>query len=469
MKLGIDGVLKVFVIMPLSKTKGNRNKEYWQHFYDRLETMLKQKLADRILKLFEVTDIEVHRAEAPHGNIVDEIIKDLVKCDIVISVITDYKPNVLYELGIRHCLAEKPTVMLIQERQKIPFDFTIYGVVKYPDTTERDHEIEEGLMEKLQEIACDISKPDNPVTEFKRKFPKILRKPIDLEDPEEFKVYLKDFVKRMSEFSIEDSGEVPIDEHVLKSIQLMTPMRDELIEVVKSCLKSQKRLNIEEFQPFFEELVGLIYSPDQPENWMDTSRDHFKFIMQEIVLYVVALLLQAQRFEEVTRLSQWHFFQFRTGMNEPNEFDICAFNRRPRSLEEIRKERLNLDRLSVTAHIIKERADKGPVPFGQIREADIVLFYLTLLRKAENLIRKRWFPNTCAYCDYHSKFEFFKRAISRQHFDKLKVLFSAKDKSDFLNTAKKLDQLIGLERLDWDYEFPRLGSLMNLQRIADLP
>ena len=62
------------------------------------------------------------RADDPDVDLImPDIIKQMFEADLVIADLTDYNPNVFYELGIRHC-AQRPAIHLIRTGQSPPFD-----------------------------------------------------------------------------------------------------------------------------------------------------------------------------------------------------------------------------------------------------------------------------------------------------------------------------------------------------------
>lgn len=62
------------------------------------------------------------RADDPYKEmIMPDIIEQMFEAELVIADLTNYNPNVFYELGIRHC-AEKPAIHLIKIGQSPPFD-----------------------------------------------------------------------------------------------------------------------------------------------------------------------------------------------------------------------------------------------------------------------------------------------------------------------------------------------------------
>lgn len=84
---------------------------------------------------------EVRRSDmdAEPGDIPAQIIRQMASAELVIADLTDFNPNVFYELAIRH-VAAKPLVQLIQEGQEIPFDVggmrTVYFNLADPDDLE---------------------------------------------------------------------------------------------------------------------------------------------------------------------------------------------------------------------------------------------------------------------------------------------------------------------------------------------
>jgi hypothetical protein len=157
--------MKIFAIMPFSKTTERHDKGYWDYFYGKVCDIIHKKHYDTIKQLFDVPDFQITRASAPQGNVTKSIVKDLKESDIVIAVLTDHNPNVFYELGVRHTQSNK-TIMLCEESQKIPFDLSNYGVGLYKDNRFRYRRVETELLERLEQIASDPDSPDNPFYDF---------------------------------------------------------------------------------------------------------------------------------------------------------------------------------------------------------------------------------------------------------------------------------------------------------------
>lgn len=92
------------------------------------------------------------------------IVNDLVNSDLVLAVLTDYNPNVLYELGARHSL-KHGTIMMLERGQKIPSDIEPYGVIYYDDEITGGTKFQENLRNAIQKI--ESGGPDSPILDFK--------------------------------------------------------------------------------------------------------------------------------------------------------------------------------------------------------------------------------------------------------------------------------------------------------------
>lgn len=57
------------------------------------------------------------------GIITDKIVQDILNAKIIVAVITEANPNVMYELGLAHSF-RKPTIMLISKREGQKYHLT---------------------------------------------------------------------------------------------------------------------------------------------------------------------------------------------------------------------------------------------------------------------------------------------------------------------------------------------------------
>src|SRR5207249_8140144 len=65
-------------------------------------------------------------------NIPNRIVREIIQADLVIADVSEPNPNVFYELGVSHALANK-TIMISQEIRNLPFDIYSEFTIKYSD------------------------------------------------------------------------------------------------------------------------------------------------------------------------------------------------------------------------------------------------------------------------------------------------------------------------------------------------
>jgi hypothetical protein len=94
--------------------------------------------------------ISIERADKvfKKQEVVNKIITEIEKSDIVIVDLTLYKPSVMYELGIAHYIDPNRTLLITQENfDDIPFDIKGYEILQYNST---DAQFANELSEKLK-------------------------------------------------------------------------------------------------------------------------------------------------------------------------------------------------------------------------------------------------------------------------------------------------------------------------------
>jgi len=100
-----------YIISQIGKPESNERE--WANF-----------IRDNIIEpVVTECDYEVPaRADDPEKDLIMiDIIEQMFTADLVIADLTDYNPNVFYELGLRHC-SQKPAIHLIRKDQSPPFD-----------------------------------------------------------------------------------------------------------------------------------------------------------------------------------------------------------------------------------------------------------------------------------------------------------------------------------------------------------
>ena len=144
-----------FVIMPFSKTTVEHSEKYWSgHF----ETFLKPLIE-------AIPDFEARRSQALRGDILRQIINDLVVCRVVVADLTDHNPNVFWELGVRQSF-KHGTVTIAEVDTKLPFDVSGKGTLfYYPKDHLKMEEFRKSFTEAIKDCLKNPDSPDSHVLE----------------------------------------------------------------------------------------------------------------------------------------------------------------------------------------------------------------------------------------------------------------------------------------------------------------
>ena len=86
----------------------------------------------------EFTDFEVKRADQDHrpGLIDAQLINDLLTAELVIADLSGLNPNAFYESV--SAMAQKPVIHMQLAAESIPFDVSLYQLIKFSRARPRD-------------------------------------------------------------------------------------------------------------------------------------------------------------------------------------------------------------------------------------------------------------------------------------------------------------------------------------------
>ena len=283
--------------------------------------------------------------------------------------------------------------------------------------------------------------------------------------------YFSEFLALLKEFTTKPNEGEHFDDALIRSIEGMQPLRNDFIDFVLNVFKYDDKANLEEFHNFFERLVSFQFKPVEINQWREIDYDNYRFFCYELFLYFITTLLNLKRYKEVSYFINNQYFFKRDNMNELVYEGPTIFNRYIVGLDEIRKNRLKLNRVSITADLIKERANRSDISFNQLIQTDLILHYLTALGITDDPMQW-WFPRCSVYHSHWSSIELFERLISKKHFEQIKVLFDVSTKEDL---KKKIDGYIqtlnqrgGRYYNNFYYRIPNITEVIKVDNIATI-
>jgi hypothetical protein len=140
--------------MPFSKTTEEHTEIYWtEHF----EKFLKPLIEENPL-------LQTRRSEPLRENISREIINNLYHSSIVIADLTDYNPNVFWELGVRQSF-KHGTITISEEGTTLPFHISTKGCLFYSKKKFSDENFKNKLQKALHDCLLNPNKSDSIVLE----------------------------------------------------------------------------------------------------------------------------------------------------------------------------------------------------------------------------------------------------------------------------------------------------------------
>jgi len=149
-----------FFIAPI----GDEGSEPRQHSDAVLASFVEPTLGEHKLKIVRADKI------TKPGMISGQVIEYILKSRLVVADLSFHNPNAFYELCLRH-VTGKPTVHIIRESDKIPFDVanfrtislkmdSIYSVLERLDTYRAE------IAQQIRQVLSDGISANNPILTF---------------------------------------------------------------------------------------------------------------------------------------------------------------------------------------------------------------------------------------------------------------------------------------------------------------
>ncbi len=227
----------------------------------------------------------------------------------------------------------------------------------------------------------------------------------------------------------------PFDDAVLASIESFVPYRNEAIELFLgiACYLDTPESR-ERIHRFFENLIPYL---DRSGRGGSSASDNFRFIIHELFLYAIACQLRYERFEAVSHLlNAEYYFPEQADFGRAEMVSFTVFQKPVQSLSR-RNLRLNLQRQSVHADLLKARCTGVPVQFRQLIQAEFVVYLWASLHRAGT-----WWPVTLLYVSDHGDtgaFELFARSKSQRYFDSVRGMLGIASKDELERLLDKFE------------------------------
>ena len=282
--------------------------------------------------------------------------------------------------------------------------------------------------------------------------------------------YFETFASNLEKFRINQSdGE--FDDLVVESIGKFIPFRNETVEIFLALAQyyNTKEAHVQ-MHRFFERLVPYLDRPEGIQQWRKSDFDNFKFIVHELFLYCIATLLKHEAFDGVGYLVRNRYFVGTNPDYGGNTMQSFEFFRPYLESLEYRNKRLNSQRVSLHADLLKQRATGSGVSFEHIMQADFVLYLRNCLDTLKGSATQNWWPVSLLYRSFHNErpFEIFARSESIGYFESLAGMLDIRKKDELLALqAAFKEQKLYVPR--WQFEQVHPFYLMGFEGLATRP
>ncbi len=277
-----------------------------------------------------------------------------------------------------------------------------------------------------------------------------------------FEEYLTTYAENLERIRIKSSDEVLFDDQVVASVTEFSSCRNELLQVVTSAVRYLDQQETADYlHKFLESILKYQEAPGNLNSWRETDFDNYRFVIHEIFLYVITIAINHSKLHLVTQLLDRSYYvsSRRTAAYLSN---YECFYKDVGALEH-RNQRLELNRISLSADLTNELNNTSGVTFSNLMQADFLLFVRCVIHSGH------WWPKTLVYLGhYPGAFEIFTRSASAQYFENLKKILKVNGKGELeqfvADAAQRGGRYYGFSR--WGLDWKRL---MNLDELASLP
>ncbi len=280
--------------------------------------------------------------------------------------------------------------------------------------------------------------------------------------------YFDAFVRGLSDFRLDISGDEPFDEKIIKSIEQFTGYRDGFIDLI--LLIGQHYPDdedaIERVASFFETLGPYLEMPLIAGSHREDEVDNFRFFIYELVVYAIACLIKVRTYAAAAHLLKREYvMRLRFGDNQITRGSVGAFNIYMEGLERRRQARLKTNRTTIAGDLTVQRATHTRISADNLVQADFLLYVHGAFGRGRTI---NWVPRVGLFTS--GTLELFARATTPSGARAVETLLgiaSVRDILTVLNDSQKVQALASMVRGHFLRQFS-IPTAMNAEEIQRL-
>ena len=278
--------------------------------------------------------------------------------------------------------------------------------------------------------------------------------------------YLEKLIASLGQFKISFRGGNAKDlvDLIEKSIDSMQVVTNDFINFLET-VSANEECKGEQFVDFFENLLQYYEDNNIALPTSDSVsylvNDNYRFFNYELFLSFASIMLKHQRFDIIRDVVSADFCILSNRMGrEVMPLNYVEFQKYNYTLDRFKKNLTNSNLISEAATLLKSKME-GKL-FEEMVEADILLYYLSLVYVKTEEVYDTWYPELSIY---NSSFTILPKLVSSRYFEKAKVLFGVDDKESFVTLAKGLKD--NLQR-DGYHHIPSVLQGLGVDKVCSL-
>ena len=276
--------------------------------------------------------------------------------------------------------------------------------------------------------------------------------------------YFEKLIASLDQFKISFRGGNIKDlvDQIEKSIDSMQMVNNDFINFLET-VSTNEECKGEQFVDFFENLLqyyednNIALATSNSVSYL--VNDNYRFFNYELFLSFAAIILKHQRFDIIRDVVSADFciLSNRIG-REVMPLNYVEFQKYNYTLDRFKKNLRNSNLISEAATLLKSKMD-GKL-FEEMVEADILLYYLSLVYVKTEELYDTWYPELSIY---NSSFTILPKLASSRYFEKTKILFGVDDKESFVTLLKGLKD--NLQR-DGYHHIPSVQQGLGVDKVC---
>lgn len=276
--------------------------------------------------------------------------------------------------------------------------------------------------------------------------------------------YLEKLIASLGQFKISFRGGNAKDlvDLIEKSIDSMQVVTNDFINFLET-VSANEECKGEQFVDFFENLLQYYEDNNIALPTSDSVsylvNDNYRFFNYELFLSFASIMLKHQRFDIIRDVVSADFCILSNRMGrEVMPLNYVEFQKYNYTLDRFKKNLTNSNLISEAATLLKSKME-GKL-FEKMVEADILLYYLSLVYVKTEEVYDTWYPELSIY---NSSFTILPKLVSSRYFEKTKVLFGVDDKESFVTLVKGLKD--NLQR-DGYHHIPSVQQGLGVDKVC---